>query len=215
MITGAASERRERAAARWGAAALVGALVIALTGIGVVLARSGANVPAADGVVPALPAAEATPRPAPSAPPGDPLAVRIPSIGVVATLVRLGTNADGTLEVPGYHDAGWYTGASRPGNPGPAVIAAHVDSRSGPAVFYRLKELKPGDVVHVDYSVGTVSFEVRESQSFAKSRFPTAQVYGPTDAPELRLVTCDGAFDRTTRSYTSNLVVWANAAAPA
>ncbi len=214
MITGATRERSESAAAGWGAAALVGALVIALSGTGVVLARSGGNVSAADDVIPTPPAGEATP-PAASAPPGNPLAVRIPSIGVVATLVPLGTDADGTLEVPGYEDAGWYTGGSRPGNPGPAVIAAHVDSRSGPAVFYRLKELKPGDVVHVDYSAGTVSFAVRESQSFAKSRFPTAQVYGPTDAPELRLVTCDGSFDRTARSYTSNLVVWANAAAPA
>ena len=215
MITGATHERFERALAGWGAAALVGALVIALTGTGVVLARSGGNVSAAHDVAPGLPAAEAAPPPAAGAPPGDPLAVRIPSIGVVASLVPLGTNPDGTLEVPGYEDAGWYVGGSRPGNPGPAVIAAHVDSRSGPAVFYRLKELEPGDIVHVDYSDGTVSFAVRESRSFAKSSFPTAQVYGRTDGPELRLVTCDGTFDRTARSYMSNLIVWANAAAPA
>ncbi len=134
----------------------------------------------------------------------------MPAIGVSSTLVRLGTNVDGTLEVPGYEEAGWYAGGSRPGDPGPAVIAAHFDSTVGPAVFYRLEELKPGDLVHIDYPDATVTFSVRQSESFSKSRFPTAQVYGRTNRPELRLVTCDGTFDRRARSYSNNLVVWAD-----
>ncbi len=145
-------------------------------------------------------------------PQGDPIRVRIPAIGVFAPLVPLGIAADGTLEVPRYQEAGWYAGGSRPGDQGPAVIAAHVDSTTGPAVFYRLKELGPGDVVHVNYADGTVTFSVRESESFLKSQFPTQAVYGPTEAPELRLVTCTGTFDRTARSYRSNLVVWAEVA---
>ena len=196
------------------AATLVAAMVLAVVGMVVVVVRSGRpHTPGPE--VAAAVAAETPPTTSVLAPPGDPLRVRIPAIGVVAPLVRLGLNSDQTLEVPNYQEAGWYTGGSRPGSVGPAVIAAHVDSTTGPAVFYRLKELKPGDTVHVDYSQGTVTFLVRESQSFLKSSFPTARVYGPTDEPELRLITCDGAFDRKARSYRSNRVVWAGVAAPA
>ena len=210
MIAGGIRERVEAAAACT-AAILVAAVALAVTGVGAAVAlRHGPAPP--DAVVAGAPVGQATGRPPPRAPAGDPLRVRIPAIGVVAPLVPLGLNVDGALEVPRFEEAGWYTGGSRPGDAGPAVIAAHVDSTSGPAVFYRLKQLKPGDVVHVDYGDATVTFSVRESESFAKSRFPTLEVYGPTDEPELRLITCDGTFDRRARSYTSNLVVWADAA---
>lgn len=146
-----------------------------------------------------------------SIPPGDPVTVRIPAIGVVAPLVPLGLNADGALEVPSYDRAGWYVGGPRPGQPGPAVVAAHVDSKTGPAVFYRLKELQPGHEVHIDYVGGaSVGFVVREAGRYSKSGFPTAEVYGRTEGPELRLITCTGTFDRSARSYRDNLVVWAD-----
>lgn len=194
-------------------ATLLAALVLGLTGSGVVVARSASSPPPVDVAAPAPP--EPSPPPVPAAPAGDPLHVRIPAIGVVASLVRLGLNPDRTLEVPDYEEAGWYTGASRPGDPGPSVIAAHVDSTTGPSVFYRLRELKPGDVVHVDYRGGaSVTFAVNRSESFHKASFPTAQVYSATAGPELRLITCDGTFDRRTRSYRSNLVVWAGPAPP-
>jgi len=189
-------------------ATLLAAILLALTGSGVVLARSGS--PSAPLDVAAPPPREAPRPPVPAAPAGDPLRVRIPAIGVVAPLTRLGLNPDRTLEVPSYDKAGWYTGASRPGDPGPSVIAAHVDSTTGPSVFYRLRDLSPGDVVHVDYRGGaSVTFTVRRSESFPKASFPTAQVYGATAGSELRLITCDGTFDRRARSYRSNLVVWA------
>ncbi|MDQ4070422.1 MAG: class F sortase [Actinomycetota bacterium] len=146
-------------------------------------------------------------------PSGDPVAVRIPAIGVVAPLVPLGLNSDGTLAVPPYEKAGWYAHGRRPGERGPAVIAGHVDSTTGPAVFYRLRELQPGDEVRVEYAGGlTVDFVVRSAGRFPKSAFPTAEVYGPTPFPELRLITCTGMFDRRERSYRDNLVVWADAA---
>ncbi len=191
---------------------LVTAVLLAVTGIGAVVARSEGRGPADDEIVAGARPGQPDTSPGPSPPAGDPLRVRIPEIGVIAALVPLGLNADGTLEVPGYDEAGWYARGSRPGEPGPAVIAAHVDSTTGPAVFYRLEKLKPGHAVHVDYGGGTVTFSVRESQTFAKSAFPTARVYGATDGPELRLITCDGTFDRTAGSYTSNLVVWADRA---
>ncbi len=143
-------------------------------------------------------------------PQGDPIRVRIPAIGVVEPLVPLGLNADGTLEVPGHADAGWFARGTRPGQVGPAVIVAHLDSVAGPGAFFRLRELKAGDVVHVDYGDASVTFTVQESARFAKTDFPTKRVYGPTKSPELRLITCDGKFDRQTRSHTSNLVVWAS-----
>lgn len=146
---------------------------------------------------------------------GDsPVRVRIPVIGVNAPLVPLAVDTAGTLDVPSYDDAGWYAGGTRPGDSGPAVIAAHVDSRIGPAVFHRLDELEPGDMVVVEYRDVTVSFVVRDAQQVDKSDFPTQRVYGPTDAPELRLVTCAGAFDRKTRSYKANLIVWADLLPP-
>lgn len=213
-MTGRSRPQIQRKVAVPVAATLLAALLLALAGTGVVVARSrGAAPPGADAG--ATRAAETLAPPAAIGPSGDPLRVRIPAIGVVAPLVRLGLNPDQTLEVPSYEKAGWYTGGSRPGDPGPAVIAAHLDSTTGPAVFYRLRELKPKATVHVDYGDGTVTFSVRESQSFAKSSFPTARVYGPTAGPELRLITCGGTFDRKARSYRSNLVVWAGLASAA
>ena len=143
-------------------------------------------------------------------PPGAPVRVRIPAIGVDAPLDGLGLNGDGTLQVPDYQRAGWYRDGPKPGAVGPAVIAAHVDSTTGPAVFYRLRAVHPGNTVAVDYADGTaVVFEVRSSDSYPKSHFPSELVYRATDTPQLRLITCDGSFDRRARSYRENLVVWA------
>ena len=214
MVVDAIRERFEGAVGAC-TAILVTALLVTLAGTGVVLARSRESVPPGADIIAGGGAGHVTPRVPASAPPGDPLWVRIPAIGVVADLVRLGISVDGTLEVPPYEEAGWYAGGSRPGDPGPAVIAAHLDSTDGPAVFYRLEELNPGDVVHVGYRDGTVTFTVSETRSFAKTHFPTGRVYGWTEGPELRLVTCGATFDRNTGAYTSNLVVWAKVEASA
>jgi hypothetical protein len=191
---------------------LVAAVVAACTALAAVMVR-GPGPAAATLAVPAPGAVlgRAGPSWAVVVPEGQPLRVRAPAIGVSADLVLLGLNPDGTLEVPGYDDAGWYSLGTRPGATGPAVIAAHLDSTSGPSVFHRLGELDPGDAVHVDYAEGTVTFVVRGSGSYEKDAFPTAFVYGPTPGHELRLITCDGSFDRRARSYSANLVVWAAA----
>lgn len=140
-----------------------------------------------------------------------PVSVRIPAIGVDAPLVRLGLDAHGALEVPrSFHKAGWWTGGPRPGERGPAVIAGHVDSINGPAVFFRLELLHPGNAVIVRRRDGTrVRFTVRRIARYAKARFPARLVYGPTDRPELRLITCSGTFDRATGHYLDNTVVYA------
>jgi hypothetical protein len=146
--------------------------------------------------------------------PSPPVRVEIPAIGVSSRLVRLGLNADGTMEVPrDYGLAGWFSGGAMPGQDGPAVISGHVDSRSGPAVFYRLGDLRPGDRVRVQRADGTwLAFTVRGSARYAKARFPTDAVFGPVTGPVLRLITCGGDFDRASGHYLDNLVVTARPA---
>ena len=164
----------------------------------------------------AVPTATPAPSPTPSPPPpvaddARPLRVHVPSIGVDAEMIDLGTNADGTLEVPvDFAQVGWYTGRAVPGAPGPSILAGHVDSFSGPAVFYQLSALEPGAIVEVDRTDGlTARYRVVEVFEVDKDEFPTELVYGPTDGPELRLVTCGGNFDSAVRSYESNVIVMA------
>jgi sortase family protein/uncharacterized protein DUF4397 len=174
--------------------------------------RTAASPPAPAGPRPAPPS-PARPWPRPASPP---VRVEIPAIGVSSRLVRLGLNPDGTMEVPrDYGLAGWFTGGATPGRDGPAVAAGHVDSRSGPAVFYRLRELRPGDTVGVlRADGGRVAFQVTGVARYAKRGFPTDAVFGPVTGPVLRLVTCGGAFDRSSRRYLDNVVVSARPAAP-
>jgi hypothetical protein len=142
-----------------------------------------------------------------------PVGQAIPAIGVdERTLVTLGRNPDGSLQVPSdYARAGWFTGGPVPGRPGPSVIAGHVDSRAGPAVFFRLRELRAGDVVAVRMSDGgQLLFRVDGVRQYPKANFPTGAVYGPVPGSALRLITCGGSFDRTVRSYRDNVVVYAS-----
>ncbi len=146
--------------------------------------------------------------------PIEPTRVLVPSIGVDAEVIRLGLNPDRTLEVPSdFSQAGWWTGGSMPGEDGPAVVAGHVDSRSGPAVFFRLRELTPGDIITLADDEGQqVRFVVDRVEQHPKDDFPTDAVYGPTEEPTLRLITCGGSFDRSVRSYRDNIVVFATLA---
>jgi sortase (surface protein transpeptidase) len=143
-----------------------------------------------------------------------PVRIRIPAIGVSAAVVRLGLNRDGTLQVPAdFGVTGWFTGGPAPGETGPAVVAGHIDSRRGPAVFYRLHALRPGDRVAVERADGTtVGFAVEGSAQYPKRAFPTEAVFGPSPDPLLRLITCGGTFDRSRRSYRDNVVVTARLA---
>jgi hypothetical protein len=144
----------------------------------------------------------------------EPVRLRIPAIGVDTGLLHLGLAADGSVAAPtDWQTAGWYDEGPRPGQPGPAVIVGHVDSRSGPAVFYRLPELRPGATVLVDRADGTTArFRVPGHRQVAKSRFPADLVYAPTLDAVLRLVTCGGTFDAGTGHYRDNVIVTAVAA---
>ena len=143
-----------------------------------------------------------------------PVLLTIPAIGVRTKLVNLGLNSNGTLQVPASTAvAGWYRGSAPPGAAGAAVIAGHVDSRTGLGVFFWLRTLRPGDRVYIGRSDGTtVVFTVTIVQMYAKDQFPTGSVYGPVPDAELRLITCGGTFDRSLGSYLSNVVVFARLA---
>ena len=149
-------------------------------------------------------------RPAPEG--VDPERVRIPAIGVDADVDDMGLNDDGSIEVPTeFADTGWWTYSPRPGRVGASAILGHVDSRTGPAVFFRLDELRPGDEIHVDGADGTtVTFAVRAVEQHPKASFPSEKVFGATPEPTLRLITCGGAFDSNAGSHLDNIVVFAD-----
>jgi sortase (surface protein transpeptidase) len=107
--------------------------------------------------------------------------------------------------------------APAPGTPaapasqvGSAIIAGHIDSYRGPGVFFRLRQLRPGDRIYIQYADGTlVVFRVYAEHTYAKDQFPMQKVTGPTPDPELRLITCGGTFDAATGWHPSNVVVYA------
>lgn len=143
-----------------------------------------------------------------------PVRVRIPSIKVDAVVVTVGTNLDGSLQVPELKHpdlTGWYRYGPSPGERGNAVIVGHVDTRtSGPAVFFQLGSLKPGTKIEVQRLDGSLAtFTVDVVKSFPKDEFPAHRVYGATDDMGLRLVTCGPPYDRTDRNYLNNIVVFA------
>jgi Sortase domain len=135
----------------------------------------------------------------------------IPAIGVRTSLIRLSLRPSGVLQVPDTTNvAGWFDDGPSPGQPGPAIIAGHVDSFAGPGVFFDLSQLRRGDRVYVRRSDGTTAvFTVTDVRLYPKSAFPTTAVYGPAPGDQLRLITCGGTFDHQDRSYLSNVVVFA------
>jgi hypothetical protein len=139
-----------------------------------------------------------------------PLRLTIASISVDTSLMELGLQPDGTLEVPPDGTlAGWFTGAPTPGELGPAVIAAHVDWY-GPGVFYDLHRMVTGDLIEVERADGsTAVFTVTEVGQYPKNEFPTEAVYGSVNFAGLRLITCGGVFNDATGHYDDNIVVFA------
>lgn len=225
------------APARYGVS-LIGALVAALLlgGCGAPAEDGRKQAGSTDRPVSAAPSAPASPATGSDEPPSvpvppaaaagspqaaDPAALRpagvepasltIPAMGLTESLIPLGILSDGTMEVPeDYADVGWFTGGGTPGGYGPTVIAGHVDSRSGPAVFFRLGEMVVGDRFTVTGVDGApFEYEVYKIEDHPKAEFPTAAVFGATLDDEVRLVTCGGDYNEAIGRYTDNLVVFA------
>jgi sortase (surface protein transpeptidase) len=214
---------------------LVVAIVLGIGGGGLIwtgVTRPAGQAPVvAEGSIPVAGAspedlpAEGAAAPEPSAPaaaaPGVvaqpmkrsvPVSVEVPSIGVDSTLISLGLNPDRTVEVPkDFSKAGWYTKGPTPGEAGASVILGHIDSFRGPAVFFKLSKLNPGDQVRVKRSDGTTAtFTVDARREYPKTAFPSKEVYGAVAYAGLRLITCGGEFDSKARSYLDNIVVYAH-----
>jgi hypothetical protein len=166
--------------------------------------------------VPASASAPATPGPSVSAlPRSTPQRLDVPAIDIHTDLMRLGLNADRTVQTPPLTKgapAGWYENSPTPGQVGPAIILGHVDTaKYGPAVFYKLGKLKPGDQIKVTRADSSVAvFKVDEVALYSKQKFPTKKVYGDINHPGLRLITCGGTFDFSAHSYEDNTVIFAS-----
>jgi len=208
---------RRRATRRPVAAALAMAGLLACTvaaaGVVTVSGDGRAATPAGKAPFVALPVGHAARLPDAADPlrAAPPVALIIPAIGVQTPLIRLSRTASGVLQVPSTTAvAGWYTASPRPGELGAAVIAGHMDSVSGPGVFFRLRLLRPRNLILVrraDHSLA--AFRVVAVRLYAKNHFPTAAVYGPAPVAELHLVTCGGSFDQATGHYLGNVIVFA------
>lgn len=206
----------------WWAAAIVLSL-IALSCFATVLRDS---TQPAEAPAPWSTAQPAVPRSAPGTSLGTgqaglarsvPVALSIPALGLDVPLIQLGLNPDRTVQVPADpRQAGWYRLGPTPGERGSAVILGHVDSYRGPAVFFRLGSLHPGDQVAVNRADGTVArFAVDAVATYPKTNFPANEVYGSHGDSALQLVTCGGEFDRKAHSYRSNVVVYTSLIDPA
>ncbi|MFW3170253.1 class F sortase [Geodermatophilus sp. CPCC 206100] len=144
-------------------------------------------------------------------PASRPVRVRIPVLGVTSSVIGLGLEADGSMEMPvGAYPVGWYDRSPTPGEIGPSVIVGHVDWAGDRGAFYGLRALRPGDRVVVDRADGTTAtFRVDGVERHDKDAFPTGEVYGDVGWPALRLITCGGRFDRKTGDYEDNVIVFA------
>jgi hypothetical protein len=195
----------------WRGGTVIGVITLAVTGVSLIGAGYGTGAPPP--VVEASGSAglAGAVRQAPASPP---VRLTIGAISVDAPVERVDVDRDGTLVPPSLRQAsrvGWYERGPTPGEAGNAVIVGHVDTAGhGPAVFYLLGKLKPGDAVAVTRRDGSkVVFEVDGVRRFSKHAFPADLVYGPADRSQLRLITCGGTFDRATSTYSENTVITA------
>ncbi|MEU6812931.1 class F sortase [Streptomyces sp. NPDC046831] len=181
-------------------------------------------IPYAQSLAPTTPTTPTTPA-APTAPavaaPDDkglsrsvPTRISIPDIGVNAPFTKLSLSPSGQLQAPPIDDdnlVGWFEGGVSPGERGSSIVVGHVDTEEGPAVFAQLETLEPGQFVDITRTDGVVArFKVDSVDTFSKANFPDKKVYADTPGPELRLITCGGAYDRTKKDYVDNVVVFAH-----
>ncbi|GAT80390.1 peptidase C60 peptidase C60, sortase A and B [Streptomyces sp. F-3] len=199
---------------RIGNTSIAAVTVVALCSGAWLLHSGGAlHAPPRPGAAEGVPDPGAAERSAPALPPSPPLRIRIPSIRVNAPLIGLGLTESGSLDVPPADDknlAGWYKAGTTPGETGTAIVAGHVDTAEGPAVFYDLGVLKRGNIIEVDRRDGSVAvFTVDAVEVYEAKNFPDDKVYGAASRPELRVITCGGDYSRAT-GYQGNVVVFAH-----
>ncbi|WP_066368874.1 class F sortase [Herbidospora mongoliensis] len=143
-----------------------------------------------------------------------PVKISIPAVGVNrAKIGTVGVTKKGEIGTPSLSkpkETAWYKNGPAPGDQGPAVILGHVNTRSGAAVFSRLRDIKRGNKISILRADGKLAvFTVDGVEQVSKKSFPTKRVYGNTITSSLRLITCGGAYNSKTHHYTDNIVVYA------
>lgn len=183
--------------------------------------KAPAAAPAPAAPAPASSPAAAVPRQAapslataPALSRSVPTRLKIPAIAVDAPFTPLSIGASGRLDAPPPNDknlVGWFKGGVTPGERGASIVAGHVDTQTGPAVFLQLRFLRPGATVDITRTDGTVaSFKVDTVETFSKAKFPDKRVYADTPDAQLRLITCGGEYDKKAKDYEDNVVVFAH-----
>jgi hypothetical protein len=206
---------------RWAAgSALVGLLLIynsagaaSTAPLPVAAAPAAPEAPAPRAGTPSSPGVRMRPS-GPAMSRSRPVRLEIPQLAVSAPFTKLGLDRSGVLVPPPGEDpdlVGWYGDGVTPGERGPAIVAGHVDTKTGPAVFLMLRMLDAGNTVDIARSDGTIAtFVVDDVETYTKARFPDRAVYGSTPDAQLRLITCGGQYDRTRGGYLANVVVFAH-----
>ncbi|APB00679.1 hypothetical protein NS506_06648 [Nocardia seriolae] len=203
---GARNIRRARSFRR----ALTGALAAVTIVAPLVSGCSSSSTPSASTTTAA--ATPAAVKTAPAISRSTPTSFIISSIKASGSLISVGLNTDGTVQVPAdYQQAGWYQKGPAPGEQGSAVILGHVDSYKGEGIFFSLRKVKPNDVIDVTRADGkTAHFKVTDVRMYLKSQFPDQLVFGPRGGATLQVVTCGGNVDQAAKSYESNVVVFSS-----
>lgn len=140
-----------------------------------------------------------------------PASVEIPSINVNATIEQVGILDNGQMGVPeDINNVGWFEPGVKPGSRGSAVLAGHVDSKTGPAIFFDLKKVKQGDEIIVKDQNGTaLTFIVKKQESYGRSSAPIDEIFQTSEGQNLNLITCSGTFVRSAGTHEERLVVFA------
>lgn len=154
------------------------------------------------------------PSPDPQAlPRSEPARVRIPQLGANLEVFGADAEKDGTPPVPDEEDAdqvAWFQGGPSPGEQGPAILVGHLDTHEGPAAFAGIGSLRPGAEIRIERrDRSTVVFTVDSVEQYEKDNYPNERVYGPTQTPQLRLITCGGSFTEKD-GYDANIVAFAS-----
>lgn len=204
------SARATRGPGPWSAPIAVLLVLVGVFATGAGLGRTVGPFDRADTSTGVPPRAAAPARTAAS----RPVRLSVPAIRVTAPITPVGQAEDGSIDVPPlsqHHQTGWYDRGAVPGEPGRAIIVGHVDTRSGPAVFYHLRDLKPGNRIEVTRSDrSVVTFKVDTVEYFDKDDLPADRVYGDTGPPELRLITCGGEWLGGRTGYQDNVITFAS-----
>lgn len=146
----------------------------------------------------------------------DPHRITIKSIAVDAPFTPLSIGSSGQLDAPPANDpnlVGWFKDGATPGERGTSVVAGHVDTKTGPAVFLLLSTLKAGNSVDITRQDGAIAtFKIDSVETFSKADFPNDRVYADNGTAQLRLITCGGVYDKKKKDYKDNVVVFAHLA---